>query len=91
MDRVDGLKLVLQNDGYTQAEKDAARASLEDIYANAITGHEREAARHVLATLAAENSGDELPSDDLLRLMYFTNDVNLAREMWREQVKKSNQ
>jgi hypothetical protein len=99
MDRIVALKQVLEKDGYSTEEKTTARLALEDIAANAATGHERESARHFLKTLDAANSPvDEIPlSDEMLRLLYLVDATDTpennerAREMYRQQVKTNSQ
>jgi hypothetical protein len=97
MDRIVALKHVLEDEAYSTEEKTTARLALEDIAANAPTGHERESARHFLKTLDAANSPvDEIPfSDEMLRLLYLVDATNApennerAREMYRRQVATS--
>jgi hypothetical protein len=99
MDRIGALKHVLETKGYSAEEKTTARLALEDIAANAATGHERESARHFLNTLDDTNSiVDEIPfSDHMLRLLYLVDTTDTAenneraRGMYRQQVKANGQ
>jgi hypothetical protein len=91
MDRIVALKHVLEDEAYSTEEKITARLALENIAANAATGHERESARHFLNTLDVGNSPvDEIPlSDQMLRLLYLVDTEDTpennerAREMYR--------
>jgi hypothetical protein len=97
MDRIAALKQVLESERYSVEEKTTARLALEDIAANAATGHERESARHFLKTVDAANSPvDEIPLN-MLRLLYLVDATDTpennerAHEMYRQQVRVNGQ
>lgn len=100
MDRIEALKHVLQDNGFSEEKKQSARASLQDIATNASTAHERQTASHLLQSLAAKESAvDAIPiCDEMLRLLFLGKDTSdtpennqRAREMYRRQIETSSE
>jgi len=87
MERIEALAEVAEDTTRSPEERDAAIAALKNLAETAETFHERQTAANVLRNMNAGESTDDEISDELLRLLYGTDDADLARELWR----KSNQ
>ncbi len=79
MERIEALKHVLQDGGYSEAEKTSALEALRDISANAQTAFERETAQAVLKELDGPAKDEPLDAN-MIRLLQLT---GMTVEEWK--------
>jgi hypothetical protein len=84
MDKFEALRLVIENDGYGEAEKAIALAALKDLSVSSASGHERDAALSILKSFEPEE-----PKIELLRILFSGRSDNSARIKWWAQVRDS--
>jgi hypothetical protein len=78
MDRIEALKHVLQDKGFSQEEKTSALAALRDVSLNGQTAFERETAGHALKTL--DGATDKPLSQNMLDLLEL---IGMSVEEWK--------
>jgi hypothetical protein len=97
LDKIQALAEVVRDEKRSETEKVTAIAALRDLAASAETFHERSTASRIMETVDGVSDRDFEISDHLLRLLYLvdTEDTpennELARQMYREQIKTSSQ